>query len=177
MAVPPIMAGPGIPEGRVIIQPVSHVDLFPILLESFGAEPAPEDSDLHGQSMWPALAGERWRRRIFGEYHATGSRVAGYMLRDGADKLIYHAGFPPQLFDLAADPDETNDLVATEPARVAPLEAALREILDPEATDAHAKEDQQAMAEKVGGNDAIRKRGAFPFTPPPGNGPRVVEVR
>lgn len=143
------------------------------ILESF----AVEDSDLHGQSMWPALAGERWSRRIFGEHHATGSRVAGYMLRDGADKLIYHAGFPPQLFDLAVDPDETNDLAVAEPARIAPLEAAHRAILDPEATDARAEADQQAMAEKVGGNDAIRKRGAFPFTPPPGTDPRMVEVR
>jgi choline-sulfatase len=105
-----------------------------------------------------------------------GSRIAGHMLRDGADKLIYHAGFPPQLFDLAVDPDETNDLAVAEPARIAPL-AALRAILDPEATDARAKADQQAMAEKVGGNDAIRKRGAFPLTPPPGTDLRMVEVR
>jgi hypothetical protein len=33
------------------------------------------------------------------------------------------------------------------------------------------------MAERVGGNDAIRKRGAFPFTPPPGTHARMVEVR
>jgi choline-sulfatase len=177
MAVPLIMAGPGIAAGRVVAQLVSHVDLFPTILASFGVAPAAEDRDLRGQSMWPALEGERWRRQIFGEYHGTGSRVASYMLRDGADKLIYHAGFPPQLFDLAADPDETNDLAGAEPARVARLEAALREILDPEATDARAKADQQAMVERVGGNDAIRKRGAFPFTPPPGTHARMVEVR
>jgi choline-sulfatase len=176
MAVPLIMAGPGIAAGRVVAQPVSHVDLFPTILKSFGVAPAAQDSDLLGQSFWPALEGKRWPRRIFGEYHGTGSRVAGYMLRDGADKLIYHPGLPPQLFDLAADPDEANDLAATEPALIAPLEAALGEILDPEATDARAKADQQAMAERVGGNEAIRKRGAFPFTPPPGTDPRMVEV-
>jgi choline-sulfatase len=177
MAVPLIMAGPGVAAGQVVDQPVSHVDLFPTILEAFGVAPAAEDGDLHGQSMWPALAGKRWPRRIFGEYHGTGSRVAGYMLRDGADKLIYHPGLPPQLFDLAIDPDETTDLAAMRPARVAALEAALRAILDPEATDARAKADQRAMAERVGGNEAIRRRGAFPFTPPPGTDPRMVEVR
>jgi hypothetical protein len=33
------------------------------------------------------------------------------------------------------------------------------------------------MAERIGGNQAIRARGAFPFTPPPGTDARVVEVR
>ncbi|MEM7026398.1 MAG: sulfatase-like hydrolase/transferase [Pseudomonadota bacterium] len=177
MAVPLIMAGPGIPEGPEVTQPVSHVDLFPTILESFGVEPATEDSELPGQSMWPALESKRWPRQIFGEYHATASRFAGYMLRDGTEKLIYHAGYPPQLFDLAADPDENDDLAESEPKRVARLEAALRTILDPDAIDARAKADQQAMVERVGGNDAIRKRGAFPFTPPPGTDPRMVEVR
>ena len=176
MAVPLIMAGPGIPAGAVVEQPVSHVDLFPTLLEAFGVPLAAEDADLPGQSLWPALRGERWPRRLFGEYHGSGSRVASYMLRDGADKLIYHAGFPPQLFDLAADPDELVDLAADQPERVARLEAALREILDPEAVDAAAKADQRAMAERVGGNDAIRARGAFPFTPPPGTEARMVDV-
>jgi choline-sulfatase len=177
VAVPLIMAGPGVPGGAVIDQPASHADLFPTILESFGVPLAPEDGDLLGQSLWPALAGERWPRTLFAEYHGTGSRVASYMLRQGADKLIYHAGFPPQLFDLAADPQELHDLAADQPAKVEALEAALRQILDPEATDARAKADQRAMAERIGGNQAIRERGAFPFTPPPGTEARVVEVR
>lgn len=177
LAVPLIMAGPGIPSGAVIDQPTSHVDLFPTILEGFGVPMAPEDGDLMGQSLWPALGGEVAPRALFAEYHGTGSRVASYMLRDGADKLIYHAGFPAQLFDLEADPFEQHDLAAAKPETVAWLEAALRKIVDPEATDARAKADQRAMAERVGGNQVIRARGAFPFTPPPGTEARVVEVR
>jgi choline-sulfatase len=176
MAVPLIMAGPGVPAGRVIEPACSHVDLFPTILEAFGVPLADADRDLPGTSLWPAMRGESRPRPIFGEYHGSGSRVASYMLRDGADKLIYHAGFQAQLFDLAADPFELHDLAAAEPARVAALEAALREILDPEAVDARAKADQRAMAERVGGTEAIRARGAFPFTPAPGTDARIVEV-
>jgi choline-sulfatase len=177
MAVPLIMAGPGVPSDTVVEQPASHVDLFPTILESFGVPVEQEDDALLGQSLWPALEGQSWPRTLFGEYHGTGSRVASYMLRDGPDKLIFHAGFPPQLFDLKADPFELHDLASEQPAKVADLEAALRKVLDPEATDARAKADQRVMAEKIGGNQAIRERGAFPFTPPPGTEARVVEVR
>ncbi len=85
--------------------------------------------------------------------------------------------FLPQLFDLDADPFEQHDLAAAQPDTVARLEAALRKIVDPAAVDARAKADQRAMAERIGGNQAIRERGAFPFTPPPGTDARVVEVR
>jgi choline-sulfatase len=34
--VPMIMAGPDVPAGRVVEQPVSHIDLYPTILEAFG---------------------------------------------------------------------------------------------------------------------------------------------
>ncbi len=92
------------------------------------------------------------------------------MLLDGPHKLIYHVDAPRQLFDLAADPDESRDLAATAAGGVVAdrLEARLRTICDPEAVDARARADQRAKAEYWGGNDAIRKEGLLVYTPPPG---------
>ncbi|MCZ6749391.1 MAG: sulfatase-like hydrolase/transferase [SAR324 cluster bacterium] len=168
--VPLIMSGPGVPAGRVVEQITSHVDLFPTLVAGAGARLNEADGDLPGISLWPALGGQERPRTGFCEYHATGSKSAGFLLREGDDKLVYHVGMPSQLFDLRADPEETRDLVelggAGEEAQR--LEARLRERLDPEEVDRRAKSDQEAHAEKHGGYEAIRQRGDFVYTPPPG---------
>ena len=107
----------------------------------------------------------------FAEYHALGSKAGAYMLREDRDKLIYHVGMPPQLFDLAADPDETRDRVSdgSGVARAEELESKLREILDPEEVDRCAKADQLAKAGEHGGKEGIMKlRGGFVYSPPPG---------
>jgi choline-sulfatase len=81
----------------------------------------------------------------------------------------------PQLFDLAADPDEARDLIehgqGEELARS--LEARLREICNPEAVDARAKADQRAKAEVWGGKEAIAREGSLVFTPPPGHSAEI----
>jgi choline-sulfatase len=170
VGVPLIMAGPGIPAGRVVRQIASHVDLFPTLLEGAGVAKASADADLPGTTLWPAIGGNESVRRAFAEYHATGSKAGSFMLRDGAMKLIYHVGQSAQLFDLESDPNELNDLADIPQWRETRdrMEAALRTICDPEATDARAKADQRAKAESSGGTDAILKRGVFRRSPPPG---------
>lgn len=168
--VPLIMAGPDVPRGAAIDEPVSHVDLFPTLVEGAGLDPHPADRDIGGESLWPVLAGARRSRAVFAEYHAAGSRAGMFMLRERNEKLIYHVGAPPQLFDLAADPEERRDLAPT-PAgavRAAELTQALRRICDPEAVDRRVKADQRAKAAFWGGNAAILKEGLLVYTPPPG---------
>jgi choline-sulfatase len=170
-AVPLVMCGPGIPEAKVSTEIVSHVDLFPTLLEGFDVDLPADDHDLPGTSLWPAIQGDARERTGFAEYHAAASRAGSYMVRRGDMKLIHHAGgMPPQVFDLADDPDETNDLADDAHGRsvTAELGAILRERLDPEETDLRARRDQQRRAEQFGGNDVIRKMGVFPYTPPPG---------
>ena len=70
----------------------------------------------------------------FAEYHAQAAKAGAFMLRDRHMKLIYHVGMPPQLFDLAADPFELNDVAATAPETVWRLESRLRGICDPESS-------------------------------------------
>jgi arylsulfatase A-like enzyme len=63
------------------------------------------------------------------------------MIRKGSFKYVHYVGMPPQLFDLAADPQETRDLAqeAGYAGLVADCERELRGVVDPEAADALAK--------------------------------------
>lgn len=170
VGVPLVFSGPGIPEGGVLRQIASHVDLFPTLIEGAGAKLTGADGDLPGVSLFPAMEGRETDRVGFAEYHAQGSRAGQFMLREGDLKLIYHVGMPSQLFDLGADPEETRDLVASGAGRETGkrLEARLRMICDPEATDKRAKADQRAAVENLGGPEAVLGAPAILFTPPPG---------
>ncbi len=172
-AVPLLMCGPDVPAGVVVDEVVSQVDLFPTIVESVGADPNPQDESLPGKSLWPAIAGSQRDRIGFGEYHASCSRAGSFFLRRGKDKLIYHAGMPPQLFDLADDPHELCDRMERAPDAEArelasELEAELRNICDPDEVDARAKSDQRKRVEDFGGNDSVRAMGSFTRTPPPG---------
>lgn len=166
--VPLLIAGPGVPAGRVVRQPASHVDLYPTLVAAAGAKLAAADRDLPGIDLWPAVTGTETHRIAFAEYHAQGSKAGAFVVRDGANKLIYHVGMPAQLFDLAADPDETRDLAASCPDDVRALEKTLRAICDPEAVDARAKADQRAAADSWGGAARLLGETQILFTPPPG---------
>ena len=58
--------------------------------------------------------------------------------------------------------------IPTFAAVVRECEARLRAIVDPEAADRLARDDQRAHIEKFGGIEAILKRGTFRYSPPPG---------
>ena len=171
IGVPLLMAGPEVPRAHVVEQIAMHVDLFPTIVEAMGCGLAGEDSDLPGRSLWPAINGNEEDRIAFAEFHAQSSKTGSYLLRDGADKLIYHVNMPNQLFDLASDPMEARDcILAGEGGETAAaLEAKLRDLVDPEAVDARAKAEQLAHADRHGGVDAVRDRGAFSYTPVPGD--------
>ena len=172
-AVPLIMAGPDVPQGKVVNTPVSLVDCFPTLVEAVGAELTAADEDLPGESLWNIAQEDDRERTVFGEYHAVGSRHASYMLCDGHYKYVHHVGEKDQLFNLAEDPLEQHDLV-DDPACsnvIEDFERELRHMLDPEAVDAQAKADQQRRVEEVGGVEAVLQRGAFQNSPVPGEKP------
>lgn len=167
IGVPLIMAGPGIPSGGVIDAPVSHVDLYPTIIEGAGLQVGAEEADLRGASLWDEIDAVRPPRSAFAEYHAAGSKSGSFMLREGRWKLLYHVGMPRQLFDLEADPHESVDL-GPDHDKAAELEARLRTICDPEAVDARAKADQRQWIARWGGADAIAAEALLVYTPPPG---------
>lgn len=104
MKSPLVFSGPGIPQGQSDTF-VYLYDLFPTFCELAGVT-LPENID--GQSFAPVLAGEKFQGRD--------KLFLGYMnvqraLRDGHWKLIqYPQVNQTQLFNLAEDPDELNNL-------------------------------------------------------------------
>jgi choline-sulfatase len=168
--IPMIMAGPGVPSNRVVSEPVSLVDVFPTVLECAGVERDAADSDLPGTSLLEAAQGRLPARTVLSEYHAVASPSGSYMIRRGRYKYIHYVGYAPMLFDMEDDPYERRDLagVPEYAAELAACEAQLRAMLDPEAVDRLARDDQRRMVERLGGKEAIMKRGAVRHSPPPG---------
>ncbi|MBM3866528.1 MAG: sulfatase [Verrucomicrobia bacterium] len=122
--VPFLAAWPGrLPEGTTCAAPVSALDLAPTALAAAGVAP---EGPLDGVNLLPVLAGESaaparealfWR---FGPQRAV--RQGRWKLVDWRDfEARTNSGW--QLYDLAADPGETRDLAAAQPAVVAELRA------------------------------------------------------
>ena len=177
VAVPMIVAGPGIPRGRVSPEIVSLVDCYPTIVEALGHEPTDAERELPGRSLWPVVRGGPGPGLAFSEYHAVGSTSASYMLRDRRYKYIHHVGERPQLFDLKSDPQELNDLSQDRGSRglIAEYERRLRSLVDPEGVDAAAKADQRAVIERHGGREEVMQKGTFGNTPVPGQDPDFHE--
>jgi arylsulfatase A-like enzyme len=134
--VPLMLWGRGIPEGRRIAAPVSHVDLMPTILDLLGLHgPALTQgssllASLRASAIEPALA----QRPLFSESPsvlATGpehSRVEfrgpAYMVRRGNRKLARYPtenGVEYRYFDLASDPLEQRNLYPTRASEAADL--------------------------------------------------------
>jgi arylsulfatase A-like enzyme len=120
--VPFMIAWPdGIPAGMTVDQPVIAIDLAPTLLAA--ARALPTGTDFHGLDLLPLLTrGEDLAPRDF--FWRMGQRQA---LRHGDWKMVRHrSGNRPgawELFHLAEDPGEQDDLASRMPDRVAELEA------------------------------------------------------
>jgi choline-sulfatase len=168
--VPMIMAGPGIPAGKRIDTPVSHVDCFPTIVDTVGV-PFAEVKDSHpGVSLMDLAAGAKPKRTVLSEYHGMGSTTGAFAIRVGKWKYIHYAKYRPQLFDLDTDPDETNDLASDSAfaAVLAECRAALYTVCDPDDVDRRAKARQAELLEANGGREAVIARGDLGFTPAPG---------
>ena len=170
VGVPLIMAGPGIAPGAVCHTPVSLVDMTPTIMQAVGEAPYGWADGLPGRSLFEiAAAPDDDTRTVFSEYHAFGSPTAAFMLRDGHYKYNHYVGYDPELFDLDTDPGEERNLAAYPalgPVR-ARFEAQLRDLLDPDATEAKAKAAQAALIARWGGPALAKDVGAPGATPAP----------
>jgi choline-sulfatase len=177
VGVPVVVAGPGVPAAKVSSTNVSLVDCFPSVVEAVGATPTAADADLPGRSLFQLAREEDDAERVvFSEYHAIYSSCGTFMVRAGKHKYVKyadstgHADYPPQLFDIEADPDETRDL-GTDPSYAAVREACereLRKICDPMEVDRRARADQGRRIEAAGGKAALMAGGPkIAYTPPP----------
>jgi arylsulfatase A-like enzyme/Tfp pilus assembly protein PilF len=126
LRIPLIMAGPGVPAG-VAANQSQILDVMPTILDLAGVE-VPKAvqgrslvRDVRGTRVDVAALSETWYPR----HHFGWSELVA--IRDGRYKLI--AAPRRELYDLEADPGETHDLAAINPARADALERALREKL------------------------------------------------
>jgi choline-sulfatase len=170
VAAPLIVAGPGIPVGAVCDTPASHVDVYPFIMQATGEDRPDMYDGQRGSSLFALARGEPRRSDVISEYHGMGSATGAFMIRVGRWKYIHYVAYPPQLFDLEADPEELRD-VAADPRHadvVADCRARLLRICDPEEVDARAKQRQAELLAQHGGRDAVIARGDLGFTPAPG---------
>jgi choline-sulfatase len=167
VGVPLVVAGPGVPAGRLIQTPVSHVDLFPTLVDWAGLTRC---DDLPGISLLDYHGLDSSDRPVLAEYHANGTVSASFMLRHGRYKYVEYVGERPQLFDLERDPFETTDLAEGGGHGEVLVECArrLRDICDPVEVDARAKADQARRVAEAGGLEAAEAI-TVNYTPVPGD--------
>ncbi len=121
--VPLLLAGPKVPAGRVVEPVVRLADVTPTVLELFGLPPLAEQS---GASLLPLLAGDAepaprvaWVETLATQLDMGWSPLLG--VRTARHKYVRAPR--PELYDLAGDPNETRNLAAEQPERVAELDA------------------------------------------------------
>jgi choline-sulfatase len=157
--VPLILAGDGVPVGKVCATPTTLVDAYPSILEAVGP-PLDDVETLPGRSCFDlANAADDLDRIAFSEYHAARSPSGSFMIRKGRYKYIHYVGFAPELFDLNADPEEVSDLAQDDAyaSTVREFDQYLRAIVDPEETDRQAKADQKALIDSRGGPEEVMR--------------------
>jgi choline-sulfatase len=141
--VPAIVSWPGVlPEGGRCDRVINHFDLNATMLDAVGAPPLPRS---RGRSMIDLLKdpeGTPWEDVAFSEFvmyaqrdglpfdvHSPPDGSVQRMVRYEEWKLNYYHGMRPQLFNLAEDPDEMNDL-AEDPAYSSIRDELIERVLD-----------------------------------------------
>ncbi len=124
LRVPLILRLPGAhgPRGKRVAATVSLIDVMPTLLELLELPPPP----MEGQSLAALVRGEAIAERdLFAETHYPlfYRWSPSYSVQRGMHKYIRAPR--PELYDLAADPDEHDNLLPREPALALALEAAV----------------------------------------------------
>lgn len=114
--VPLIVRQPGrVPAGTKPDQVVSQLDLFPSVISWVGLG-MPENLKIEGRDASLSFAGKsipQWDETLFGQYDLKHSGTANMrMIRTRKWKLVRHleAGSENELYDLANDPDEKQNL-------------------------------------------------------------------
>jgi arylsulfatase A-like enzyme/Tfp pilus assembly protein PilF len=126
--VPLVVAGPGVPRGKVVRERVGLVDLAPTVLDLLGLPPL---DDVDGRSLVPLMRGEDLPPRayelesLFPSYAYGWASLRGLVL--GGYKYILAPR--SELYRTGADPREAHDLVAKEAERASAMEETLHELI------------------------------------------------
>ena len=168
-AIPLIAAGPGMPAAARCDAPASHVDFQQTILKAHDLNEMHADKELPGVALQDLCQGGHDERGVISEFHESGAITGMFMLRWRNWKYIAYPGYPPQLFDMDADPIEADDLARTpiHADTVKLCDSKLREILNPDDINARCFADQHRKIEALGGREAALDDGAHAYTPMP----------
>ena len=125
--VPLILKVPGWTGPTAVADRVSSIDLMPTVLDLLVVRvPAVAKAQLRGTSLVPTMRGEPARRDVFAETDYRQYTYKRAVITPDGRKLIHTLETRRrELYDLAADPGETRDLSATDPALADELERKL----------------------------------------------------
>lgn len=115
--VPMLVWSPGRYKARRVSEPVTLADILPTLADIGHGGTCKLARNVDGRSLVPLLEGaaEDPLATAWGEYLAEGAIAPMYMLRRGPWKFIHSPVDPDQLFNLADDPEEKNNLAGKHP--------------------------------------------------------------
>ncbi len=124
--VPLIVAGPGVPAGRVASQLTSNIDLAPTF-ETLAGLRVPADVDGHSLAgLWRGQDPPDWRQAILIEHHGpdfnpadpdrqtskNGDPVSYEAVRTATALYVRYAGGQQEYYDTATDPYELDNIAA-----------------------------------------------------------------
>ena len=165
--IPMIMAGPEVPSAHVCTTAVSLLDVAATALDLLLDLSLPDQDGTSLRTL--ARNPDDPERTVLSEYHDGGSSTGAFMVRWQNWKYVHYAGLPPQLFNLASDPEEDVDLGA-DPAHQHIRDEGLHRLhdfCDPEAVNSRCFADQARRIKNLGGVDACRDAYVFNHTPTP----------
>lgn len=127
--VPFIMAGPGVPVGKVVDAQVRSIDLMPTVLALLHLSPGPY---VQGVSLWPLILHNfpvqtsiAYCETLYPRLFMGWSELRAIHTQKWEFILAPH----PELYNLQADPQETTNVFARNPVQAQELEADLWGVL------------------------------------------------
>lgn len=145
--VPLIAAGPGFAEGLRVQTPVDLHDLRAAIFQTL------ETRQPEGWQGTPLqeLPQNDPQRVVFSEYHGHGTPGSSFLIRKGDWKYLWHHNAPAQLFNLAEDPEELNNLAGDHSDKQTELHRELLSICDPETEHRRAEDFIERQLEMIEG--------------------------
>lgn len=152
--VPAIVNWPGhVQVGSTVPGMLHVVDMYPTLIALSGGSIA-KSKPLDGMDMWPTISEGKPSPRTEVVYNVESLRAA---VRQGDWKLIWRAPLPstPELYNIAQDPSEKNDIAYTNPDKVSELQKRINELASSMVKSPLLTKEIQAMLERLAMPPAI----------------------
>ena len=139
--------------GTTVNEMIHVVDMYPTLVNLAGASTA-KSKPLDGLDVWPAVSEGKPSPRTEIVYNIEPFRAA---IRQGDWKLIWRTLLPSsvELYNLAQDPSEKDNVAAAHPDRVAELQKRIQELAAGSAKPLFLVEQFKAMQKGMQGEPAL----------------------